>query len=166
MQLPIYEVSARNTSADSENKIHDDAVAARFGFSGGLVPGVTIFAYLTVPIVARFPEWLDRGAMRVRFIQPFYEGDPVVVRAQASSGGDGVSIDVRAERRDGTICATATANVRTGPEYNSQSWVSQYRTRPLPSPEARLAATGCQKINLQVRTSNAAGSSSTRSSVM
>src|SRR5215470_14693568 len=133
--LPVYEVRARNTSADSENKIHDDTVAARFGFSGGLVPGVTIFGYLTVPIVARFPQWLDRGAMRVRFTQPFYDGDPVVVRAQASSGGEGVSIDVRAERRDGTICATATANVSTGLEYNIQLRVSQYQSRPLPSPE-------------------------------
>src|SRR5262249_4504717 len=82
----------------------------------------------------------ERGSMRVRFTQPFYEGDPVVVRAQASSGGDGVSIDVRAERRDGTICATATAHVSTGLECDSRPQASDYQTRPLPSPEARLAA--------------------------
>jgi len=38
---------AFNTALDSENKIHDDDVARRFGFSGGLVPGVDVYAYLT-----------------------------------------------------------------------------------------------------------------------
>ncbi len=31
--------------------MHDDAVARRFGFSGGLVPGVDVFAYMIhVPV--------------------------------------------------------------------------------------------------------------------
>src|ERR1700680_5195250 len=34
-----YRVLAYNTSKQSENKIHDDAVARRFGFSGGLGRG-------------------------------------------------------------------------------------------------------------------------------
>ena len=37
---------AFNTATASENKIHDDTVASRFGFTGGLVPGVNVFAYL------------------------------------------------------------------------------------------------------------------------
>jgi len=44
-----YRVSAYNTSKQSENKIHDDAVAKRFGFSGGLVPGVDVMAYMLQP---------------------------------------------------------------------------------------------------------------------
>src|SRR6266478_2886357 len=44
--LEPYRVSAYNTSKQSENKIHDDAVARRFGFSGGLVPGVDVMAYM------------------------------------------------------------------------------------------------------------------------
>ena len=46
-RLPSYTVKARNTSTSSENKIHDDAVAKTYGFRGGLVPGVTVYAYLT-----------------------------------------------------------------------------------------------------------------------
>ena len=42
--LPAYRVKARNTSATSENKIHDDATAQPLGFRGGLVPGVTVYA--------------------------------------------------------------------------------------------------------------------------
>ena len=43
-RLETYRVTAYNTSKQSENKIHDDAVARRFGFSGGLVPGVDVMA--------------------------------------------------------------------------------------------------------------------------
>ena len=50
-ELPPYRVRAKNTSAYSQNKIHDDAVARRLGFKGGLVPGVTIYAYMTHPVV-------------------------------------------------------------------------------------------------------------------
>ena len=38
--LSPYRVEAFNTAKASENKIHDDDVARRFGFGGGLVPGV------------------------------------------------------------------------------------------------------------------------------
>jgi hypothetical protein len=41
-----YRVQAYNTAHSSENKIHDDAVARRFGFSGALVPGVDVYAYM------------------------------------------------------------------------------------------------------------------------
>ncbi|HEX8090436.1 MAG TPA: hypothetical protein VF762_16375, partial [Blastocatellia bacterium] len=76
--LPPYRVRARNTSATSENKIHDDETAARYGFRGGLVPGVTVYAYMTVPLVAQFSDaWLERGSMQVKFHQPFYEGEEV-----------------------------------------------------------------------------------------
>ena len=44
--VQTYRVSAYNTSKLSENKIHDDAVARKFGFSGGLVPGVDVMAYM------------------------------------------------------------------------------------------------------------------------
>jgi hypothetical protein len=36
--LPDHFVTARNLGASSENKIHDDEVAAKYGYRGGLVP--------------------------------------------------------------------------------------------------------------------------------
>src|SRR6202022_2698411 len=45
-RLETYRVLAYNSSKQSENKIHDDAVARRFGFSGGRVPGGAGMAYL------------------------------------------------------------------------------------------------------------------------
>ncbi len=106
--LPLHRVRAVNTAADSENKIHDDRVAAAYGFRGGLVPGVTVYGYMTAPIVEYAPEWLDRGAMQVRFLEPCYDGDPVIVRAEVDETG---AIQVRAEREDGTLCAAGTARV-------------------------------------------------------
>src|SRR5262245_11574943 len=49
--LPEYRVKAHNTSSTSENAIHSDETARRYGFSAALVPGVTLYAYVTRPIV-------------------------------------------------------------------------------------------------------------------
>ena len=58
--LGPYTVSAYNTAHDSENKIHDDAVARRFGFGGGLVPGVDVYGYMThLPVMRWGRAWLD-----------------------------------------------------------------------------------------------------------
>src|SRR6266581_2369071 len=55
-----YRVTAYNTAHDSENKIHDDATARRFGFGGGLVPGVDVYGYITHMPVARWGRaWLE-----------------------------------------------------------------------------------------------------------
>ena len=112
--LPLYRVRAVNTAPDSENKIHDDRVAAQYGFRGGLVPGVTVYGYMTAPIVEHAAEWLEHGSMQVRFLEPFYDGDAVLVRAEIADDG---SIQVAAEREDGAICATGTARIEaTAPE--------------------------------------------------
>src|SRR5260221_8317804 len=84
----MYRVVAHNTAADSENKIHDDRVAAQYGFRGGLVPGVTVYGYMTAPVVQHFGEaWLAGGAMEVRFLQPVYEGQEIVVQAEQDASG-------------------------------------------------------------------------------
>src|ERR1700691_80684 len=94
-----YRVIARNTAPDSENRIHDDHTAAAYGFRAGLVPGVTVYGYLSVPVVDRYGlGWLAQGGMRVRFLQPVYEGEEVVVTLAGTA--------VAASRIDGTLCAT------------------------------------------------------------
>ena len=77
-----------NTAADSENKIHDDHVAANYGFRGGLVPGVTVYGYMTMPVLEHFgEEWLERGAMSVRFKEPVYEGEDVAIASTVDESG-------------------------------------------------------------------------------
>src|SRR5690349_13401151 len=87
---------AFNTATASENKIHDDTVASRFGFTGGLVPGVDVFAYLAhMPMAAWGKEWLAGGHMRARFNRPVYDGDTTTVEAE-TDGADGMTMRVSA----------------------------------------------------------------------
>lgn len=136
-----YRVRARNTSVDSENKIHDDAVAASYGFRGGLVPGITVYAYMTVPIVERFGlDWLEHGSMQVKFHQPFYHGEEVIVRAEADASADPINIAITAEREDGIACATALATVNDRSSWLGEPLLEDFPEAPLPRPDAPSAS--------------------------
>lgn len=140
--LPIYRVRARNTSADSDNKIHDDSVGASYGFRGGLVPGVTVYAYMTVPLVERFGlDWLERGSMQVKFHQPFYDGDEVIVRCETDSSDDPIKVAVTAEKESGIVCATALATVNDRATWLGEPRLEDYPEAPLPALEARVVPT-------------------------
>jgi len=133
-----YRVHARNTSADSENKIHDDATAASYGFRGGLVPGVTVYAYMTVPLVERFGlDWLERGSMQVKFHQPFYDGEEVIVRGEADTSAEPITVAVTAGREDGTACATALATVNDRSAWLGEARLEDYPVAPLPPIDER-----------------------------
>src|SRR6202521_1935285 len=103
--LGPYRVEAFNASKESENKIHDDAVARRFGFSGGLVPGVDVYAYMThLPVQAWGRAWLERGSAECRFLKPVYDGEIATVTATAAA--DALAIEVSSR---GELCATGQA---------------------------------------------------------
>jgi hypothetical protein len=139
--LLIHRVRARNTSSDSENKIHDDRVAAGFGFRGGLVPGVTVYGYMTVPLVDRYGlDYLGRGSMQVRFHRPFYEGDQVTVRAEADVSSRPVKVSVTAAREDGTVCATGLATVDDRSSWLGDARIEDYPRAQLPAADERPAA--------------------------
>ena len=114
--LPVYRVNARNTSTTSENKIHDDAIARKYGFRGGLVPGVTVYAYMTHPLVAAFgTAWLDRGTANVRFVKPIFEGEEVVVTGEVTGRtGQGLTAAVRATTAGSGECGVMTATLPAG----------------------------------------------------
>jgi acyl dehydratase len=102
-----YSVDAYNMSWDSENKIHDDEVAKRFGFSGGLVPGVDVYGYMTHQAVARWGRaWLAHGTADCRFLKPVYDGKIATVLATESPAG--MAIEVASE---GVLCATGAADL-------------------------------------------------------
>src|SRR5690349_2542169 len=114
MLASVLRVRAHNADTASENQIHDDRVAASYGFRGGLVPGVTVYGYMTAPLAERLgPAWLERGGIAVRFSAPFYQDEIVVVRF-----GEGDPLEIRAEREDGTVCATASVTLTpAGPAF-------------------------------------------------
>jgi acyl dehydratase len=105
--LGLYRVEAFNASKESENKIHDDAVARRFGFRGGLVPGVDVYAYMThLPVQRWGRAWLERGIAECRLLKPVYDGDTAVVTAIEGAAG----LDLRIESH-GEVCVTGHAGV-------------------------------------------------------
>src|SRR5204863_4180564 len=117
-------IKAVNTAVDSENKIHDDRVAAQFGFRGGLVPGVTVYGYLAEAARKHFgEEWLERGAMDVRFQQPVYHGEEIKVALREDGARAVVEIAGRAS-------GTAWIGGREQPD------VSRYEERELSEPRA------------------------------
>src|SRR5437867_1218046 len=137
--LGPYRVSAYNTAHDSENKIHDDAVARRFGFGGGLVPGVDVYGYMThLPVMRWGRAWLERGTAECRFLKPVYDGDIASVTASETGGG----LDIAVESR-GELCATGRAALPDAPPpapaLHTFRQVAQRSERP-PADEASLAA--------------------------
>ena len=102
-----HEVVAQNLSRASENRIHDDETARRFGFTGGLVPGVEVHAYACHAAVHRWGRaWLERGWAETRFLQPVYDGR--VATVEATEAGEKLSLEVRSE---GALCATGEAGL-------------------------------------------------------
>jgi acyl dehydratase len=109
--LAPYRVEAYNTAHASENKIHDDEVARRFGFSGGLVPGVDVYAYVTHAALQRWGRaWLERGRAECRFAKPVYEGEIATVTAVDRDGGLALTVESRGEP-----CASGQASMTDAP---------------------------------------------------
>jgi acyl dehydratase len=106
-RLEAYRVQAYNTAKFSENKMHDDTVAKRFGFSGGLVPGVDVMAYMMhLPVRKWGRAFLERGLIEARFVKPVYDGETAEVTGDESDGV--LSIEVESS---GELCATGSASL-------------------------------------------------------
>jgi acyl dehydratase len=106
-RLETYRVTAYNTSKQSENKIHDDTVARRFGFSGGLVPGVDVMAYMMhLPVAKWGRAFLERGVIEARFVKPVYDGEVAELTGAESNGALAIEVQSR-----GQLCATGSASL-------------------------------------------------------
>jgi acyl dehydratase len=129
-----YDVEAFNTSTASANKIHDDEIARQFGFRGGLVPGVDVYAYLThLPVERWGVEWLQAGSLRARFVEPVYDGETVAVSMRDDGG-----LEVRDPRN--SLCATGCATLgATDPVVVEHGGA---RPRPVPPATPELLAPG------------------------
>ena len=62
------------------NPIHSTSVAQDYGFKGALIGGATAYGWTVRTIIeALGMEWLDHGWAELKFIQPMYPGDTLVV---------------------------------------------------------------------------------------
>jgi acyl dehydratase len=129
-RLETYRVNAYNTAKQSENKMHDDAVAIRFGFSGGLVPGVDVMAYMIHLPVARWGRaFLEHGLIEARFVKPVYDGETADITGEENNGVLSIEVESRGE-----LCATGTASLPASApavamaDYHETAPVSERRT--------------------------------------
>jgi acyl dehydratase len=107
-QIQPHRVLAYNLAKNSKNKMHDDSVARRFGFQGGLVPGVDIFAYMSHMPVAKWGQaFLASGLMDGRFTKPVYDGELVLITAEDAAGGLAIKVESRGE-----VCARGNAALK------------------------------------------------------
>jgi len=137
-----YRVTARNAATASENRIHADDVARRYGFRGGLVPGVTVYAYACHALLeALGPDWVGRGAVRIRFLSPCYEGEQLTVSVSRRTFSL-VDFEVNSGER---VCAAGSASLPDdGPDDGEASTIPAAETpaaedRPLASEESLVA---------------------------
>lgn len=102
---------AVNTAPESENRMHG-AEARRYGFAGGLVPGVDVLGYLAHEGVERWgAAWLGNGHFRGRLISPVYDGETVEVELDETDRHHNLA---RVRGPEGDLRAEATMSLIPG----------------------------------------------------
>jgi len=130
--IATQQILALNDAEASENRIHSDDIALKYGFSGALVSGVNIFGYLIQPLVENYgDQWLSQGMMEVKFIKPAYQDELLSIHTENVAAESGNSPNKRhhltsAFNEGGELLATL------------ESWLPA----KLPTPNALAAETG------------------------
>ncbi len=84
-----YQLVARNDQPNSPNPIHRDDYARSLGYPGGLVAGVTLYAYACDAAVRLMGgDWLEHGFGEIRFHKPVFDSEELTVTATPIEGGD------------------------------------------------------------------------------
>lgn len=135
--------TAFNQVPDSENQIHSDAMAEAYGFTGALVPGVTVSAYLIHPAIAAWGmDWLDRGRADVTVRSPVYDDAPFEVTTTPAEGGYSARL-TSGDRQ----CADAVVDIADAdpPGYRGDPALDPGHVPPEATPEnmERLRDSGC-----------------------
>ncbi len=102
------EIQALNDAETSENKIHSDEIAARYGFSGALVSGVNVFGYLTQPLAHHFGgALLEQTTFDVKFLKPAYHNELLRISTEElSTDADSTRFKSSAFNHQGSLLAT------------------------------------------------------------
>jgi hypothetical protein len=126
-EFAIHRVVTRNDAPASENRIHSDDVARRYGFTGALVPGVTVFGHMTHPLVQQLGErWLGRATGEVRLLKPAYDGDLLEITTVPDPAAEGEGYIVSCHNADGVLLARLDTRIPARPLPPDPRW----RTRP------------------------------------
>jgi hypothetical protein len=130
-----WKAYALNTAPDSENQIHSDDLAKRYGFKGGLVPGVTVSAYLLHPVIeSSGMAWLEKGYANCKITSPLYDGENFEVISEILREGQ---TNTFLKNEDGKIIANAESkileNIPSKPKYRGDLLIQEEFKAPIAS---------------------------------
>ena len=118
------------------NIIHSTEGAAKFGFQGALVGGVTVYAWAAPALIEGLGEdWLDSGWIDFRLRRPVYPGDQITTRVSplppsaegdAEGGGGPSAVEFTMAKASGEVCIAGIAGIGEAEFYNDLS-VPQHR---------------------------------------
>ncbi len=128
-------------SLSISNIIHSTEGAAKFGFSGALVGGVTVYSWAVPALIDGLGEdWLDSGWIDFRLRRPVYPGDEITTRVVSSPpapqgdaapssslpplGGDAAgrggspTVEFTMAKESGEVCIAGTAGMGEADFYS------------------------------------------------
>ena len=134
--LSPHTIVAFNTAAASENRIHDDETAKRFGFTGALVPGVEVYAYMChMPVSLWGREFLEQGAADCRFFKPVYDGERTTVSGERSTPQQ-IALRVESQGQRSAEGSASASHGEPAPDISDYPLVTPAAERPPASFEA------------------------------
>ncbi|MCY3733433.1 MAG: hypothetical protein OXG42_04055, partial [Chloroflexi bacterium] len=98
------------------NIIHSTEGAAKFGFSGALVGGVTVYSWAVPALIDGLgDEWLDSGWIDFRLRRPTYPGDEITTRVTPTESG----VEFTMAKESGEVCISGTAGMGEAEFYQN-----------------------------------------------
>ncbi len=110
-------------SIEIDNIIHSTEGAAKFGFTGALVGGVTVYSWAVPALIeALGDDWLDSGWIDFRLRRPVYPGDEITTRVVSSppaprgemsrsDRGGPPTVEFTMAKESGEVCIAGTAGL-------------------------------------------------------
>lgn len=130
--------TAVNISSESTNRIHADDEARKYGFRGGLVPGIGTFAYVCEALRENVAEsWNVVGYTTIRFSGPIYDGETITVAIHPDSAGRGA---FTVTNPAGRTCAVGRYDEQPSSRYRGRKPHLVAR-EPWPEPKTMVGAT-------------------------
>lgn len=120
--------------------IHEDGTARDYGFTGALVPGIDVGAWLMEPLCDLWGQpWIERGTFALKNIRPIYDGQAITLRLDPQ--GRRAALEVVAG--DGAVMAAGEATLPDEPlAVDPADYPFRPFADPLPSAEPGLLAPG------------------------
>ena len=128
MKQSTWSVHAKNLPEHSRNPIHTDEGGKAAGFDGALVAGVTVYAYLTNPILTLWGvDWLREGSSVVEFKSPVLADELV----ECVTVLDEMSLNVNATVNDQIRAQCAASMEKPTPSASSDSSIELLETEQI-----------------------------------